>query len=1058
MTEAAKKPFERGSIAWMAGNSIAANLVMVVFLVGGFIALRHMRQEVFPDVALDTVSISVAYPGASPEEVERGIILAIEEAVRPLEGVAEVTSVAREGGGRVMVELLLGENVERLGQEIKSEVDRIITFPEHAEKPQVRIDARRRGVLEVVIYGDAPETTLHQLAEQLRDFLLQSPDITQVDIDGLPPLEIGIEISQENLRRYNLTPEQVALRLRTAALDLPGGGLKTDTGEVLLRLRERRDYGRQFAELPVLTTERGSRVLLRDIATIDDSFADTDRYSMFNGKRSVHLEVFRVGNQTPIQVSNAVHEQLEAFQPYLRPGIYIDTYRDRSDNYRQRVYLLLKNGAIGLVLVLVLLGLFLEARLAFWVMLGIPISFLGSFLFVPGMGVSINMITLFAYIIALGIVVDDAIVVGENVYYYRQQGYPFLEAAVRGAREVAMPVTFSILTNVAAFMPIYFIPGYVGKIFQMIPVVVCTVFLISLVECVYVLPAHLGHQREKKRKGLSGWLHEKQQAFSRQFLRFVHNGYGPFLDMTLRHRTLTMSIALAALALSVSYAWSGRMGFQQFPIMESDFSDARVVLPYGSPVSRTEAVMERVQAGAEQVIAESGHPELVEAIAADIGIGGGHSGRMRVLLAPPEIRDKIMSTSEFTQRWRQAVGEVPGVEYMRFAADTGGPGGWGRPIAVELSHRSMDMLERASGELAEILAMYPGVDDVDDGFRPGKDQIDFTLKPEGKSLGLTPRDVARQVRHAFYGAEVLRQQRGRNEIKVMVRLPREERASEHTIHELMIRTPTGAYVPFREIVEMTRGRAYTTIDRRDGRRVVTVSADIMPRGRAGEVLGDLRDNVLPDFMRENPGLTYSFEGHQAEIRKSMGSLTVSFAFALMVIYAMLAIPFRSYTQPLVVMFSIPFGIVGAFLGHLIMGYDLSIPSMLGIVALSGVVVNDSLVMIDFANRRHREGGLSLHDAIHSAAVQRFRPIMLTTLTTFGGLAPMIFETSRQARFLIPMALSLGFGILFATAIMLIIVPSMYMAVEDARRILTRAGRAVVPGVKSIPEPEFPSAK
>lgn len=1042
----------------MANHSVAASLILWGCLAGGFIALLNIKQEVFPDIAPDTVSISVAYPGASPEEVENGIILAIEEAVRSLEGVEEVTSTAREGNGSVMVELLLGEDVNRLGQEIKSEVDRIVTFPEEAEEPEVRIDAHRRDVIEVVVYGDAPDTTLHQVAEQVRDWLLQSPDITQVDLEGTPPLEIGIEISQENLRRYQTTPEEIARTLANASIDLPGGGLKTDAGEILLRLKERRDYGRQFAEVPVVTTELGSQVLLKDIAHIDDSFADTDRYSKFNGKRSVHLEVYRVGEETPMRVADAVHRLLEEYQPYLPPGIEASTHHDRSETYRQRVDLLVKNGVLGLVLVLVLLGVFLEARLAFWVMMGVPVSFMGSFLFLPAGDVTINMMSLFGFIIALGIVVDTNIVVGENIYYYHQEGLPFIEAAIRGTREVASPVIFSVLTNIVGFVPIYFIPGYVGKTFQMIPVVVCVVFVISLIESLYVLPSQLAHHQDRARKGIKRWLHGKQQAFSRRFLHWVRDYYGPALEYALRHRYITIAVGIGALALSLSYALSGRMGFQQFPIIESDYADAQVVLPYGSPVAKTEAIMDRLQAGAEKVIAESGHPELVVSITADIGMTGSHTGRMRVELAAPDIREAIMSTSEFAQRWRAAVGEVPGVEYLRFASDSGGPGSWGRPLAVELSHRNIDMLEQASGELAEILATYPGVDDVDDGFQPGKEQLDFTLKPEGKSLGLTPRDVARQVRYAFYGAEVLRQQRGRNEIKVMVRLPEDERSSEHTIQSLMIRTPAGAYVPFREIAEINRGRAYTTIDRRNGRRVVEVSADITPRSRAGEVLTDLQENVLPEFLRERPGLSYSFEGHQAEIRESMGSLKVTFILALMAIYAMLAIPFRSYTQPLVVMLSIPFGIVGAFLGHLIMGYDLSIPSMFGIVALAGVVVNDALVMIDFANFREREEGLSHHDAIHSAAVQRFRPIMLTTLTTFGGLAPMIFETSRQAKFLIPMALSLGFGILFGTAVTLVIVPAMYLGIDDVRRYVTRAGRAVVPGVKAAAPRELTSAK
>ncbi|HOT38004.1 MAG TPA: efflux RND transporter permease subunit, partial [Candidatus Latescibacteria bacterium] len=541
-------------------------------------ALLNIKQEVFPDIAPDTVSISVAYPGASPEEVENGIILAIEEAVRSLEGVEEVTSTAREGNGSVMVELLLGEDVNRLGQEIKSEVDRIVTFPEEAEEPEVRIDAHRRDVIEVVVYGDAPDTTLHQVAEQVRDWLLQSPDITQVDLEGTPPLEIGIEISQENLRRYQTTPEEIARTLANASIDLPGGGLKTDAGEILLRLKERRDYGRQFAEVPVVTTELGSQVLLKDIAHIDDSFADTDRYSKFNGKRSVHLEVYRVGEETPMRVADAVHRLLEEYQPYLPPGIEASTHHDRSETYRQRVDLLVKNGVLGLVLVLVLLGVFLEARLAFWVMMGVPVSFMGSFLFLPAGDVTINMMSLFGFIIALGIVVDTNIVVGENIYYYHQEGLPFIEAAIRGTREVASPVIFSVLTNIVGFVPIYFIPGYVGKTFQMIPVVVCVVFVISLIESLYVLPSQLAHHQDRARKGIKRWLHGKQQAFSRRFLHWVRDYYGPALEYALRHRYITIAVGIGALALSLSYALSGRMGFQQFPIIESDYADAQVVL------------------------------------------------------------------------------------------------------------------------------------------------------------------------------------------------------------------------------------------------------------------------------------------------------------------------------------------------------------------------------------------------------------------------------------------------------------------------------------------------
>ncbi len=1032
MTPGLSRQDRRGPMAWMAGHGVAANLIMIVCLLGGFISMRSMKQEVFPEVSPDTVIVAVAYPGASPEEVETGILLAVEEAVRNLEGIEEILSEAREGMGTVTIELLAGANVFRAAQEITSEIDRIITFPEEAEEPQVRIAQWRRDVLTIAVYGDVEDVTLHQTGEMMRDFLLQSPDITQVDLSGLPPLEISVEPSQDQLRRYGLTLGEIATRLRAASSDIPAGGMKTDAGEVLVRLKERREYGKQFAQLPIVYTDNGSQVLLRDIAAIDDSFADTDRRTRYNGMNAVTLDVYRIGDETPIRVSAAARAMLEEFRPYMPPGIEFDVYFDRSDIYRERIQLLLKNGAIGLLLVLFLLGLFLEARLAFWVMLGIPISFMGSFLLLPTAGVTINMMSVFAYIIALGIVVDDAIVVGENVYYYHQKGLSFMAAAIKGTREVATPVTFSILTNIAAFMPIYFIPGVTGNIFRMIPVVVCIVFVISLVECLFVLPAHLGHQKDRKRRGLSKWLHERQQGFSRWFTWWVHHRYGPVLDISLRHRYLTILIAMGILTLTMVYAASGRMGFQLFPVIESNFSEARITLPYGAPVARTEEVVRLVEQGVRQVLDEYGHHELISSVVTDIGVGGGHAARVRARLIDPPLRQHLIGTEEFTRRWRAMVGEVPGVENLRFVADAGGPGGRGMPVTVELSHRDMDVLELTSRQLAGELAEYEGTQDVDDGFRPGKQQIDFTLRPEGRSLGLTALDVARQVRHALYGAEVLRQQRGRHEMKVMVRLPLSDSASEQMMRDLMIRTPAGRFVPFREIAEVSRGRAYTTIGRRNGRRVIQVTADVEPRSCAGEVLASLNEDVLPGLIRDNPGLQYSFEGHQADIRKSLGSLRVTFILALMVIYAMLAIPFRSYLQPLIVMLSIPFGFVGAFLGHLLMGYDLCIPSMFGIVALSGVVVNDALVMISFANYHERNEGMAPIDSIRAAATQRFRPIFLTTMTTFGGLAPMIFETSRQARFLIPMALSLGYGILIATFIILLIIPSLYMMTFDIK--------------------------
>ena len=1020
----------RGPIAWMAGNSVAANLVMLVFLVGGFLWGTQIKQEVFPEFDLDFVTVSVAYPGASPEEVEQGIILAVEEAVQGLDGIEEVTATAKEGSAVVTIEMIAGEDLQRLAQDVQSEVDRITTFPEEAEEPRVEIVSRRRQVLSVVVFGDASEKVLRDTVEMVRDGLLQLEKVTQVELSGVRDLEIGIEVSQEKLRSYNLTLRDIADKVKALAIELPGGGIKTSGGEILVRMKERRDYGKEFARIPIIASNDGTQVFLEDIAVIIDGFEDSDTHATYNGMPAAMIDIFRVGDQTPTSVSAAVKDYLERSGANLPGGLKTAIHNDRSEIYSQRLELMVKNGLLGLLLVFCLLGLFLEARLAFWVALGIPISFLGSLLFLPAMGISINMISMFAFIVALGIVVDDAIVVGENIYKYRQSGVPALQASIKGAREVAMPVTFSILTNIAAFLPLYFVPGVMGKIFKTIPVVVITVFIISLIESLFVLPAHLGHRQEKKRKGFHVWLHERQQVFSAWFIRQVRERYGPFLHSCLRNRYVVLSLGLAVLLVVLAFVKSGRMGMTMFPRVESDYAFAEATLPYGVSVKKTEAVERRLVEAARRLAEKNGGEKLVEGIFALIK---GNVSEVRVMLTPPKQRP--LSTAEFTKRWRREIGAVPGVETLNFRSDRGGPGS-GAALSVELTHRNLDVLEEAARDLAESLRSFPNVKDIDDGFSWGKEQVDFKIRPEGRALGLTSREIANQIRNSFYGAEALRQQRGRNEVKIMVRLPEEERLSEYNLEELILRSPAGAEVPLREAVTVKRGRAYTEIGRRAGRRVITVTADVDPPHQAGLIISSIKKEALPALMEKYSGLNYSFEGKQADISESMENLVRGLLLALVVIYALLAVPFKSYTQPAIVMLAIPFGIVGAVIGHLIMGYSLSVLSMLGVVALSGVVVNDSLVLIDFANRM-RKKGKTAGQAIHFAGISRFRPVLLTTLTTFGGLAPMIFETSRQARFLIPMVISLGFGVLFATLITLIIVPSGYMALEDIHGLFRR---------------------
>ena len=1030
-----KERWQRGPLAWMVYNRVTPNLLMIALIMGGFFVSGQIKKEVFPEFELDRVTVSVAYPGASPEEVEQGIVLVVEEAVRGLEGIKELTSRAGEGSGSVSIELLADINQQKVYQDIKQEVDRIRSFPDDAEEPQVSLVARRREVLNIQLYGNTTEAALRETAEQVRDRLLQDPEITQIDLSGARDLEIHVDVPQEKLRAYKLTLDDIARTIDAASTDIPGGAVETDGGDILLRVTDRRDWANEFARIPIISASDGTVVRLEDIATVREAFEDSNRFATYNGQRSIGLDVYRVGDQTPVGVSRAVRNAMTEIEADITEGIDWDINRDRSEIYEQRLNLLLKNAGIGLCLVLLLLGLFLEFKLAFWVTMGIPISFLGGLLFLPALGVSINIVSMFAFIVALGIVVDDAIVAGENIYEYRQRGHGMIKAAIPGARTVAIPITFAILTNIVAFMPLYFVPGVMGKIWKAIPVVVITVFAISLVEALFILPAHLAHTRSTPSSKLTARLHAWQQNFSVKVSHFIDSRYRPLLELSIRWRGLTVAIGMAVLMIILSYVMSGRIGMILMPRVESDRAVVTAVLPAGSTLSAAEMVQKQLVIGIERVAAENGGDKLLQGVYAEVNeseVG------VTAYLTPPNVRP--LNTGTVTKLWREEVGPIIGLESLRYESDRGGPGG-GAALTVELSHRDTDVLDRASATLAERLAEFPNVKDVDDGFTPGKEQLDFRITPRGESLGLTSRDIARQVRNAFSGTTALRQQRGRNEVTVRVRLPESERSSEFNIENLMLKTPAGTFVPLFEVAEVSRGRAFTTINRREARRTVSVSAGVEPISETGQILATLNSQILPELAQDFPGLTYGYQGRQARMKESTGGLANGFIMAMIAIYFLLAIPFRSYSQPMVVMLAIPFGVVGAVLGHLIMGYSLSLMSMMGIVALSGVVVNDSLVLIDYANRQRLEGA-SAFTAVCDAGARRFRPIILTTLTTFGGLAPMIFETSRQARFLIPMALSLGFGILFATVITLLLVPSLYLLVDDVLQWYSRVFAAV----------------
>jgi len=1038
--DAAPNTERKGPLAWMAKNVVAANLIMAFLLIGGAMMLPQIKQEVFPEFELELVIVNVPYPGASPTEVEQGIILAIEEAVQGLDGVKEVRSTASESVAVVVVELHAGSDADRGLSDVKAAVDRITSFPEDVERPVVSLALIRRQVASLVVYGDRSEEELRTLAENARDGLLADDEISYVELGGVRPYEISVEVPQESSRRYGLGLEMIAQRIRQASVDLPGGGVRTDAGEVLLRTTERRHTGEEFADIVLLSRPDGTEVRVRDVGTVIDGFAETDLETYYSGQRAATINVYRIGDETPIDVSDAIKKYIADNEASLPAGVHYDLWGDSSEIYRDRIDLLLRNAYIGLLLVLLTLGLFLEIRLAFWVTMGIPISFVGSLLFMPMTDVSVNMISLFAFIVTLGMVVDDAIVVGEAIYKHRQDGMGTLDAAIAGVREVAGPVIFAITTSCMAFAPLLFVPGIMGKFFRVIPIIVITVLLISLVESLIVLPAHLAHSKGTDR-GVFGFINKHQQRFSRLIEWLIDRTYVPAVRWAVTNRYLTASVCLAMLIATLGLVAGGRVGFTFMPKIESDEVKAQLTMPFGTSIEETRVVRQQMEDGLTRALATFGDPDApVRGVFAyagahsgqrgpgpDMGGSGSHMAEVSVYLVG--LGERTFNAAELTEEWRREVGDIAGAETLIFKFSSGPADGM--PIDIELSHPDMETLETAAERLAGIVGTYSGVKDIDDGFAPGKEQLDFRLTPGARAMGLTETDVARQVRSAFFGAEAARQQRGRDEVRTYVRRPLAERESLYDLERLIIRTPNGGEIPLGQAADIVRGRAYTRISRVDQRRIVRVTGDVATGTNAAQIVASIQEEQMDGLLADFPGLRYRLTGEQKSRAESLGALGRGMMLALIGMFGLLAIAFKSYIQPIIVMSAIPFGMIGAVLGHLLMQYDLSIMSMMGIVALSGVVVNDSLILVDAANRYRRQGQ-GFFEAIVNAGQRRFRPIILTSLTTFFGLAPMIVETSMQARFLIPMALSLGFGVLFATFIILLLVPSLYLIVQDVK--------------------------
>ncbi len=1021
----------RGPIAWMARNSIAANLLMFLLLGGGLWSAFAIQKEVFPQFQLDVVEVTVGYPGAAPEEVEQGILSPIEEAVRGVEGIREITSEAREGRGEALIEIVAGYPRMKVFQDIDQAVNRIRTFPDQIDQPEVRLQSERREAMQLVIYGPVDVWTLRKLAEQLRDQLQANDQITQVELRRVPEYVTHVEIPRQRLRSYGLTLSDVAEIIRSSSQDVAAGSLQTTSGEILLRVKARKQFAEEFAGIQIVSGREGPAVTLGDIATIRDGFEEVGFHSQFSQTPSVELDIFRVGSQSPGDIAEAVEQVMADFESALPPGVEWRVDRNNAEEFRRRLQLVTKNAAMAVGIVLLILALFLEFRLAFWVMTGMTVSFVGGLLLMPVAGVSVNMISLFGFLVVLGIVVDDAVVVGENVYEKRQTEDDNEVAAIEGTREVAGPVTFSILTNIVAFVPLLFIPGETGKFWGPLPVVVIIVLSLSLVESLFILPAHLAHARAAGRRshGLGAQLHEGQQVFSRAFNRLVEIVYRPVLVLCLRLRYITACTALALFLVVGGYATSSHMGMILMPEVSADEVEAGVRMPVGTTQDQAAEIAEAVTQASMRMFEEHDLYRVAEGIKTNVR--GQDFIDVEIVLKPPDQRG--MTAQDVIELWRDSIGDLPGVDQVTFEAESG-PGGYRRDISVDLSHSDIGVLETASSAFVERAQSFSNARDVSDNNDKGKAQYDFRLRPEGRALGLTDEDLGDQLRGAFFGSLALRLLRGTNEIEVRVKLPEDQREDIHHLEDLIIRTPIGAEVPLLDVADVEKTVAFSRISRRDGRRVINVSMDVEPKRATTQVINALRSEALPRLREDFPGLTWSFEGSDAEMRQAAASLWGSFGLALAVIYSLLAIAFRGYVQPLIVLVAIPFGIVGAVLGHIVLGYDLSLVSLMGVIALSGVVINDSLIMIDYANRRRGEH--SAFEAISQAGLRRFRPIMLTTLTTFGGLMPLIFEDSLQAQYIIPMAISLGFGILFATAIILVLVPCLYLILNDVGRVFS----------------------
>ncbi|MCW9012244.1 MAG: efflux RND transporter permease subunit [Gammaproteobacteria bacterium] len=1027
-------------IAWFAENQVAANLLMLLIVVAGILSIPDTRKELIPNISLDMVSITVVYPGASPTEIEQSVCVRIEENVFDIEGIEKLTARAREDACVVVADIDGDYLTRDVMDDIKSRIDTITTFPKNVEEPIIKEISIRSTVASVVVSGNIDELTLKHLAENIRDDLTSLPSITQVELVNARPYEISIELSELNLQQYDLSFDEVAETVRAASLDLPGGILKTSSGDVVLRTLGQVYWGEQYENLLIRANQDGSRVMVADVANVVDGFEDTEYRGEFNGEPGILMTVYRVGDQNILEISEDIRKYIAEKKLQLPEGVDLNIWQDKSEFFKSRMQLLTRNAITGLTLVFFILVMFLRLRMAFWVSLGIPISFMGAMWLLPKFDGSINMISMFGFILVLGIVVDDAIVVGENIHAKHKAGDLGLSGAILGAQEVAKPVIFAVLTSVVAFMPILFLPGAEGRLWMVIPMVVILTLLFSLVECLFVLPAHLSTIKSIPNKK---WRFNRiQQDFSDRVESFVQHIYRPFLAWALRWRYATLGVFLSAFMIFAAIVAAGWLHLLFFPKVEGDMAIASVSFAQGTPVETTEAAVDKIENAAlelQKILKQKTGVEQISNIVSVIGVQamsrtgneGAHVGEVALELSPSEKRE--INSTEILNLWREKTGKIFGVTQLTFQATLrdSGPG-----VNIELTGSDMDRLARAADGLKLRLNEYPGLYDIQDSHEAGKREVQLRLKPAAKNLGLNTQLLARQIRQAFYGEEIQRIQRGRDDVRVFVRYPEQQRRSLYFLESMFIRLTNGVEIPLSEVADVEYGFGPSEIKRIDRKRIIEVSARVdESKAVAKQIMEDLESSFLDSIQRLYPGISWGKAGKQKDQEDLITAMINGFILALMGIYILMAIPFRSYFQPLIVMSAIPFGLIGAVIGHLILGLDISLLSLSGMIAVAGVVVNDNLVLVDYINR-NRNAGRTVAKAIRDAGAARFRPIILTSITTFAGLTPLMLERSVQAQFLIPMAVSLAFGVMFATVVSLVLVPASYYILEDVRKALS----------------------